>query len=249
MKYRKPDTLPVEFAFAGFTWPRYTANIPNGPESMRKRANLRQCCGPSYRKPTPNNRNGWGFYLGSNDLFELREECRTESYGFNEFGDAMQGIVYRLPKGRGFLAGYTMGEHMASGLDAHIWDDLDDAIRAANDEAHRMAELGQHAGSITWSANLEHVRDEWKPLQPEHMADFRAFVASMGAWSADEMGAWSADEWQALCLQWIAGDVRECGIDKPGVDWQAVRKLQEDGQCPSSIYRDAAGRVWWECAQ
>jgi hypothetical protein len=60
-----------------------------------------------------------------------------------EFGDAMQGIVYRLPKGRGFLAGYTMGEQMASGLDAHIWDDLDDAIRAANDEAHCMADEQQ----------------------------------------------------------------------------------------------------------
>lgn len=123
------------------------------------------------------------------------------------------------------------------------------ATECMRDYSASAAELGQDAGSITWSANLEHVRDEWKPLQPENMDDFRAFVASAGAWSDDEMDAWPADEWQALCLQWIAGDARECGIDKPGVDWQAVRKLQEGGQCPSSIYRDDSGRVWWECAE
>jgi hypothetical protein len=132
--------LDIEFSFAGFTWPRYIVDIPHGPASMRKRADMRKHCGPGYRAPTPNSRAGWGFYLGSNDLFDLREETRTNEYRFNEFGDSMQGIVFRLPRGRGFLAGYTMGNGMSSGIDSTIWDDLDDAIRAANSEAESVAE-------------------------------------------------------------------------------------------------------------
>lgn len=138
---RKLTPLPVEFTFAGFTWPRYIADCPAGPDSMRRRAKLREVCGPGYRAPTPNNRNGWGFYLGtSNDLFDLREECRTREYRYNEFGDSIGGIVFRLPKNRGFVAGYTMGDDMASGINATVWTDLDDAKSAADSEAERMAD-------------------------------------------------------------------------------------------------------------
>lgn len=138
---RKLTPLPVEFRFAGFGWPRYIVDCPNGPADIRRRSKLRERCGPGYRSPGPNNRNGWGFYLGtSNDLFELREECRTGSYTYNEFGDSIDGIVFRLPKNRGFVAGYTMGDGMASAIDAAVWTDLDDAKRAADSEAERMAD-------------------------------------------------------------------------------------------------------------
>lgn len=51
-------------------------------------------------------------------------------------GDTLKPIVARLPRGRGFLAGWTYGEGMAATLDGHRWDNARDAAYAA----HQMAE-------------------------------------------------------------------------------------------------------------
>lgn len=58
-------------------------------------------------------------------------------------GETMYGIVARLPKGRGFLRGYTMGPQMISGLDrSYIYgpEELRDAAHAADHMAKRAAE-------------------------------------------------------------------------------------------------------------
>ena len=127
------------FNFAGFTWPRACATLPTGPLKARARARKRSMCGPSYRSPTPNSRTGWGFYEGSNDLFSLREETRGKTYRWSDHWDAIEAIVYRLPKGRGFLAGHTMGEGMSAGVDSGVFTDLADAVARANDEAEHVA--------------------------------------------------------------------------------------------------------------
>ena len=132
--------LTVSFSFAGFTWPRYCATLPGGSLPSRLKARKDRMCGPSYRNPEPNSTKGCGFYLGSNGLFELREETRGEEYLWNEGFEGVEAIVYRLPKGRGFIAGYTMGDGMLSWVDAKVFDDLDDAVRRANDEAERFAD-------------------------------------------------------------------------------------------------------------
>lgn len=59
---------------------------------------------------------------------------------YNDFGETMYGIVARLPSGRGFLAGWTMGEGMSTSLDADIYDDLEKAARAADSSAESAAE-------------------------------------------------------------------------------------------------------------
>lgn len=51
-------------------------------------------------------------------------------------GDTLQPIIARLPRSKGFLAGWTMGAGMCGRIDATIWEDATDAAY----EAHRMAE-------------------------------------------------------------------------------------------------------------
>lgn len=122
------------------------------------------------------------------------------------------------------------------------------AQECMRDYSASVAELGQNAGRDTWNACVENAPD-WQLLKPDQFDDFRAFVVSSGGWTADEAAAWSDAELQALCLQWIAGDVRECGADKPGADWVEIRADQEACRAPSSVYLADDGRVYWECAE
>lgn len=54
--------------------------------------------------------------------------------------DKIRGIVMRLPRSRGFLAGWSMGEGMASEIDRSIYDDELSAAMAADDCARYAAE-------------------------------------------------------------------------------------------------------------
>ena len=55
-------------------------------------------------------------------------------------GDTLQPIVARLPRSRGFLAGWTMGAGMCAALDPEIYTSPRDAAFAAHDMAEREAE-------------------------------------------------------------------------------------------------------------
>lgn len=74
--------------------------------------------------------------------------------------------------------------------------------------AASAAELGDDAGSITWSNAMDCVEEE--PLiKEEEVGEFRDYVRTFGAWEDDEIDSWSIQECNALCLQLIAGDIRE----------------------------------------
>lgn len=152
MRTRAPSLadcgLP-RFAFAGFQWPRYLATLRF--ETLRQRLQDRKtgCTGDYYHSPTPNNRKGCGFYLTSSDALGLRYQWaddvislrHTGWYG-DDFGDTtIRGIVLRLPRGRGFLAGWSMGVGMASSIDySPIFDNPEDAARCADSMAESAAE-------------------------------------------------------------------------------------------------------------
>ncbi|WP_197517127.1 MULTISPECIES: hypothetical protein [Burkholderia] len=108
-------------------------------------------CGEYYHTPKPNS-TGKGFYLESDGMPALRWTWCDEIDGANiehtgwftdEHGDGntIRGIVFRLPHGRGFLPGWSMGERMASEIEySHVYDDERDAARAADDMAERVSE-------------------------------------------------------------------------------------------------------------
>lgn len=111
-----------------------------------------------------------------------------------------------------------------------------------------IAELGNDAGPQTW-AECTDKAEEWKPLDSDEKREtFRAFVESSGGWTEDEIAAWSDAELNALCIQWIAGDARECGIEGEyldSVDWAQIEQDQQDGKISGSLYRGDDGRVYW----
>lgn len=139
------------FSFAGFTWPRYVARMAQGPAQLRKKWAVRKVCGEYYHAPRPETAGtGRGFYLESEGQpFTRWQWCdevdgvRIDHTGWltDEYGDGerIRGLVAALPHGR-FLAGWSMGEGMASTVEADLYDTAKDAAYAADSMAERAAE-------------------------------------------------------------------------------------------------------------
>jgi hypothetical protein len=136
------------FTFAGFQWPRYVATMTPLP-GLRKQRETRRYCGGYYHAPVPNSHNGRGFYLSdAGQPFTRWEWCdnidgaRINHTGWwaDEHCDSkIRGIVVRLPHGR-FMAGWSMGEGMASSLDPDIYPDAVAAAYAADSIAENAAD-------------------------------------------------------------------------------------------------------------
>jgi hypothetical protein len=134
-------TLKPEFTFAGFTWPRYVANLPAGPFSARIDRMRHPVTGGYYHAPAPNDRAGRGCYHESQGWPGLRWEAVGRTYRPDNWSGAeLQGVVFRLPHGRGFLAGYSAGSGMYAGFDRDIYADESDASRAAESLAEDIAQ-------------------------------------------------------------------------------------------------------------
>lgn len=155
--------LPTEFRFAGFAFPRYIADLPIGFHAMRRKRELRKTCGGYYSVPAPNSNRGWGFYDdggGSGSPFRLRIERADCGFSIDEYGyEHMYPIIARLPHGRGFLVGWTMGNGMAACLDADIFADEDNAWRAARRRCEDAAQ-----------AEYEYQQDERARIEAEELA-------------------------------------------------------------------------------
>lgn len=149
---RFPLPAPA-FEFAGFSWPRYVATLPAGSLAKRLERSRTRIIGPYYHAPRPvtGQHPGLGFYHESDGAPGLRwtwcdeaEGVRIRHTGWftDEHGDGgtIRGVVFRLPGGRGFLAGWSMGEGMASELDGDIYDDEAGAAYAADSMAECAAE-------------------------------------------------------------------------------------------------------------
>lgn len=145
-KFSKP---PAEFHFAGFTFPKFVFTLPSGSFKARIERMRHAVTGPYYHAPKAGDK-GQGFYLESDGMPGLRWEWCDEVQGAgikhqgwycDEFGDTtIRGIVMTLPRGRGFIAGWSMGENMASSVDYAIFTDKCDAARVANSMAEHAAE-------------------------------------------------------------------------------------------------------------
>lgn len=141
---------PPEFRFAGFTFPKWVFTLPRGAKAERIQRMRKPLTGPYYHTPKPNDNKGIGFYLDSDGMPGLRWQwCdevdrRIQHTGWfcdEERSEKIHGIVMRLPHGRGFLAGWSMGKSMASALDtSYVWESQIDAAREADEMAKRAAE-------------------------------------------------------------------------------------------------------------
>ncbi len=142
------------------TWQTKDGHVP----TLKERAIMRKSCGPYHWKPTVPGQ-GRGFYQSSRGLmvgdatFDLRLELAndhlsgrlhyTNGYYIDSFQDTSAvPIVARLPHGRGFLPGYTLGRGMCAAIEADIYADIEDAARAAHQVAERIAELNRESEDV-----------------------------------------------------------------------------------------------------
>jgi len=110
-----------------------------------------------------------------------------------------------------------------------------------------VAEIGADAGPATWRASMEESEEfDFLPT-PNLLQEFREWLKPWGGWSDDEIAAMSDQHLRALCLQWIAGDWRECFDCSPdAVDWHDYGTRASEGNCPSSFYRTDDGSIFWD---
>lgn len=118
---------------------------------------------------------------------------------------------------------------------------------APMDYSASKAEIGEDAGPATWQAACDDSEDYPLLTNDEQRDEFRRFVLHSGGWNEEEINAWSDTELNALCIQWVAGDMRECDIgpDSTLADWARVREGQEYGRLPSRLYRGVDGRIYF----
>jgi hypothetical protein len=144
--------LPA-FQWAGISFPKYIWTLPRGAKAKRLAEAKAKSCGPYYHAPTPNGKGGTAFYLESDGPVRLRWQWADKVEGVgrainhtgwftDEFGDGdkIRGIVFRLPRSRGFLIGWSMGEGMATAMEPEIYETTREAAIAADGLAETVAE-------------------------------------------------------------------------------------------------------------
>lgn len=117
---------------------------------------------------------------------------------------------------------------------------------APMDYSASVAEIGQAAGPVTWAAASKDAA-YWNPLDTgDKLNQFRKFVRSSGGWNDTEVAAFTEQELNALCIQWIAGDIREAGIDTAAPDWPAYYEAAEAGQVSSRLCEGDDGEIYFD---
>jgi hypothetical protein len=86
--------------------------------------------------------------------------------------------------------------------------------------SHSRHEGGDMAGRNTWQAALEQADDTPLLDTPEKLDAMRDFARASGGWDTEEIAEWSDQEVNALFLQWIAGDCRQCPCKLDGITFE-----------------------------
>ena len=129
--------------------PHHVLPFTHLPVDPRKYADLRKWCGPYHFRvdadqPTRSAYLDSDFFPGLRWQYADKVTSRIRHTGWycgDYDNDKIRGIVLRLPRSRGFLAGWTMGEHMITEIDVSwIHDDEIEAALAADEMAESAAE-------------------------------------------------------------------------------------------------------------
>lgn len=104
----------------------------------------------------------------------------TDDDGVN---DVMYGVIARLPRSRGFIAGWSMGAGMATSFSRTIYETAEEAARAADHEAEREAERERDYQREEQDKQRDEDEDEARLFEEQEM--YREHIAG-GATSPDE---------------------------------------------------------------
>ena len=70
----------------------------------------------------------------------------------------------------------------------------------------------------------------------DQLEAFMAFVKDTGGWTQEEISHWTNHELNALFVQFVAGDIREAGLDKPYPDWEQYEIDAMEGRVSSRFF-------------
>lgn len=119
----------------------------------------------------------------------------------------------------------------------------------ARDYSASVAEIGENAGPITWRNAMGASASAWLLLRDDETRDqFKRYIHGFGAWSDDEVAAWSDVELNALFIQFVAGDIREAGLDR-GVSWAEYQEDARVGTVSGRLWRDDDGRIFYDISE
>lgn len=115
-----------------------------------------------------------------------------------------------------------------------------------------VAEMGADAGVSTWRNACQQAAKSAILDTDEKREAFRKFAGDSGGWSDDEIAAWSNEELDALCIQWISGDMREpvgfeLGADSTAEDWAEYQAQSEAGNVAGRLFKAEDGAIYWTC--
>jgi hypothetical protein len=115
---------------------------------------------------------------------------------------------------------------------------------APMDYSASRAEIGQDAAADTWRAACDDSEDYMILDTEDKREAFREFAKSAGFSEADDFATWSNEQLNALCLQWVAGDMREGGLDSNATpeDWRAYADNQS---IASRLFLAADGQIYF----
>lgn len=122
-------------------------------------------------------------------------------------------------------------------LDIDVTDCI--AIKEPFTFSHSVAEGGWNAGPDTWNAAKEAGNPPKLLNTPELIKAFAAWANQYSDWGIED-----DSEWEALFLQWIAGDYRELGKPESAADWVAIEDDQREGRVSSNMYFND-GRIYF----
>jgi hypothetical protein len=114
---------------------------------------------------------------------------------------------------------------------------------APMDYSASRAEIGQDAAEVTWRAACDDADDYALLDTDEKREAFKDHIRGYGAWSDDEIEAWSDTELNALCVQFISGDMREAELDSDSdsEDWARYYNDAEAGRVAGRISQSVSG--------
>jgi hypothetical protein len=173
-------------AFAGFPVPRKLARwkpLNRSARGPRRAKDSPWCFAYRITPPEAGKAEGASFYHESEFMPGLRwqwcdkvEGIRIRHEGWfmspDGDGDTIRGIVFRLPRSRGFLAGWSMGKGMAGRVLREVFATERQAAYAADREAESVAEAEREREEY-WRAGQE-AGEAWR----EGMAESSAAIAT-----------------------------------------------------------------------
>lgn len=119
------------------------------------------------------------------------------------------------------------------------------------DYAASRMEIGQDAGEVTWRAAMNDSA-RWPLIDTDEKREaWRRYLRSMGAWDAREIRAFSDTELNALCIQFVAGDIRASGL-KPGDSlgaWEEYHARVLDGSVTGNMYAGDDYHVYYNISE